>query len=215
MGSIFSSDKKRRATLVSEQDKAILTAKMSRDRLKQICKRCEANIEKDKERARVHLREGRKSQALLLLKRKRYEETTVNQVLVYLDRITQMINSLEMAQLNVEVTERLKQGNEALKQINESISIEEVERIIEESREAEAFQEELAFLLRGKLSEEDEQAAEEEYEQLLASQLPNVISEKPVREEGEKEEVERRKEKEEPLQKKQKRKAEPIALSAD
>ncbi|CAK5085551.1 unnamed protein product [Meloidogyne enterolobii] len=213
MGSIFSSDKKRRAALVSEQDKAILTAKMSRDRLKQVCKRCEANIERDKERARIHLKEGRKSQALLLLKRKRYEETTVNTVLGYLDKINQMINSLEMAQLNVEVTESLREGNEALKKINESISIEEVERIIEESKEAEAFQEELASLLRNKLSEEDEQAVEEEYEQLIASQLPKVVNEEIG---GDEEETERRKkEKEEVPQKKQKRKVEAVALAAD
>nr|CAD2150594.1 unnamed protein product [Meloidogyne enterolobii] len=217
MGSIFSSDKKRRAALVSEQDKAILTAKMSRDRLKQVCKRCEANIERDKERAKIHLKEGRKSQALLLLKRKRYEETTVNTVLGYLDKINQMINSLEMAQLNVEVTESLREGNEALKKINESISIEEVERIIEESKEAEAFQEELASLLRNKLSEEDELAVEEEYEQLIASQLPKVINEK-IGGGEDKEEIGRRKEEkegEEVPQKKQKRKVEAVALAAD
>nr|CAD2180934.1 unnamed protein product [Meloidogyne enterolobii] len=188
---------------------------MSRDRLKQVYKRCEANIERDKERAKIHLKEGRKSQALLLLKRKRYEETTVNTVLGYLDKITQMINSLEMAQLNVEVTERLKEGNEALKKINESISIEEVERIIEESKEAEAFQEELASLLRNKLSEEDEQAVEEEYEQLIASQLPKVINEKIGREEEKEKEIGRRKEEEEVPQKKQKRKVEAVALAAD
>ena len=59
------------------------------------------------------------SQALLLLKRKRYEESTRGQVEVYIDKIEQMIRSLEMAQLNVEVAERLRQGNEAMKKINE------------------------------------------------------------------------------------------------
>ena len=41
------------------------------------------------------------------------------QVEGYIDKIEQMIHGLEMAQLNAEVTERLKHGNEAMKKINE------------------------------------------------------------------------------------------------
>nr|CAD2133587.1 unnamed protein product [Meloidogyne enterolobii] len=70
MGSIFSSDKKRRAALVSEQDKAILTAKMSRDRLKQVCKRCEANIERDKERAKNTLERREEKSSITSVKKK-------------------------------------------------------------------------------------------------------------------------------------------------
>ena len=188
--------KKNPRQVVTEQDKAILAAKMARDRLKQVCKRCELSIEKDRERARELLKTGNKRQALLLLKRKRYEESTVAQVEGHIDRIEQMIRSLEIAQLNVEVTERLRQGNEALKSINESISIDEVERILDETREAEAFQEELAFLLRGKLSEADEQAAEDEYETMLAQSLPEPVAEQPAAAGERVEEKERRKERE-------------------
>lgn len=209
MGALFSSKKKSNPRMtVTDQDKAILTAKVTRDRLKHICRRCELNIEKDREKVRALLRDGNKSQALWLLKRKRYEEATATKVMDYIEKIEQMIRSLEMAQLNVEVTERLRQGNEALKTINESISIEEVERIIEESREAESFQEELAVLLRGKLSEEDEQAAEHEYEQLLAEQLPTAITEKPTAKPVEEEVEKRLKEKE------HRQHSKPIALQA-
>jgi hypothetical protein len=48
----------------------------------------------------------------------------VAQVEGHIDRIEQMIRSLEIAQLNVEVTERLRQGNEALKSINEVFRME-------------------------------------------------------------------------------------------
>lgn len=54
-----------------------------------------------------------------MLKRKRYEETLVDRILGQLDQVERMIHEIESAQLNKEVFERLKQGNEALQVLND------------------------------------------------------------------------------------------------
>ena len=57
-----------------------------------------------------------------------------------LDSIQQLIDSLEFAQVELQVVENLKLGNESLKKLNSLMSVEEVERIMEETREAVEYQ---------------------------------------------------------------------------
>ena len=57
-----------------------------------------------------------------------------------LDSIQQLIDSLEFAQVELQVVEKLKLGNESLKKLNSLMSVEEVERIMEETREAVEYQ---------------------------------------------------------------------------
>lgn len=61
------------------------------------------------------------SRALLLLKRKKYQETIIDRIEKQMDQIDRMVSEIETAQLNREVYERLKQGNEALQSLNEVI----------------------------------------------------------------------------------------------
>lgn len=46
-----------------------------------------------------------------------------------------LANDIEFAQVEVDVTRGLKDGNEALKKVNESLNIEDIERILDETRE--------------------------------------------------------------------------------
>lgn len=57
--------------------------------------------------------------ALLLLKRKRYQETLMDRISKQLEQVQRLVNEIEAAQLNKEVFERLRQGNEALQVLNE------------------------------------------------------------------------------------------------
>ncbi|KAI1713872.1 snf7 domain-containing protein [Ditylenchus destructor] len=204
MGSIFSkkhgNSPKYEAT---EQEKAILALKMQRDNMKQAFKRYENNIVKEKNMARNLLNDGRKDRALVVLKRKKYQEQLMDRILLQLDQIERMVHEIEAAQLNKEVYEKLRLGNQALKKLSEEFSIDEVEKLMEETREAAELQEELSSILATKLTQDDLDKVDEEYDEMIREQLPSVPTD----------ELPQRAKEKEP-EKKKERKAQKIALEA-
>ena len=71
----------------------------------------------------------------------------------------------------------LKVGNEALKQIHAIMSIEDVEKILDETREGIEKQQEIDDLLSTNLSPEDLEEVETELEQIMAEEnVPREIS---------------------------------------
>ncbi|KAI1717853.1 snf7 domain-containing protein [Ditylenchus destructor] len=187
----------------TEQDKAILALKVQRDNMKQAFKRYENNIVKEKNMARNLLNDGRKDRALVVLKRKKYQEQLMDRILLQLDQIERMVHEIEAAQLNKEVYEKLRQGNQALKTLSEEFSIDEVEKLMEETREAAELQEELSSILSTKLTQDDLDKVDEEYDEMIREQLPSVPTD----------ELPQRTKEKEP-EKKKERKAQKVALEA-
>lgn len=74
-------------------------------------------------------------------------------------------------------------GNEALKKVNELISIEDVEKILDETRESIEKQREIDEMLQGVLTNEDEEDVEKEFEKMMADSLaPQVEPRVPIAE---------------------------------
>jgi charged multivesicular body protein 6 len=74
----------------------------------------------------------------------------------------------------------LKTGSAALKKVHDILSIDEIEKIMDESREGIEKQREIDELISGELTEEDEEAVEAELEAILdvEDQLPDVPADK-------------------------------------
>ena len=125
---------------ITEQDRAVLGLKQQRDKLNQYKKRIEGNLDKERQVAKELLKHNKRDKARTLLKKKRYQENLLSQCDGQLDSIQQLIYSLEFAQVQLQVVENLKLGNESLKKLNSLMSVEEVERIMEETREAVEYQ---------------------------------------------------------------------------
>lgn len=53
-----------------------------------------------------------------------------------MDNLEKLTHDIEFAQIEIQVVEGLKQGNEALKKVNDSMNIEDIEMILDETREA-------------------------------------------------------------------------------
>ncbi|CAI2309150.1 unnamed protein product [Caenorhabditis sp. 36 PRJEB53466] len=206
MGGIFSKKERTpKPAPVSDQDNAILALKTQRDKMKQIIKRKENCMDKERQIAKQLLKDGRKDRALLLLKKKRYQENIIDQTLKHLIKIEQMVHDLEFAEVQQRVTEGLRQGNEALKKMNSLFDIDEIDRIMEETKEAAEYQEEISNMLSGQLSSADVSDVEKELEELLAAegqkmaldikdQLPNAPSHELPETERQKEQEKPRKE---------------------
>jgi len=120
---------------VTEQDKAILQLKQQRDKLKQYQKKIQVQLEKDREVARSLLREGKKDKAKLILRKKKFQESLLTKTDGQLENIEQLVHDLEFAQVEQEVVKGLQVGNASLKRMHELLSLEDVEKIMDETQE--------------------------------------------------------------------------------
>ncbi|KDR11542.1 charged multivesicular body protein 6-A [Zootermopsis nevadensis] len=179
MGALFGKSKKQQSR-VTEHDKAVLQLKQQRDEIKQYQKRIEKNLEKDKQLACKLLQAGKKERAKLLLRKKRFQEQILQRTDIQLENLEFLVHDLEFCQIEMQVINGLKVGNEALKKIHEVLNVEEVEKILDETREGVEKQQEIDDLLAGALTPEDEEAVEEELEQIIQAEMPDVPQEEPT-----------------------------------
>ncbi|KAM8837811.1 charged multivesicular body protein 6-like isoform 2-T2 [Spinachia spinachia] len=185
MGNLFGKKKQSRVT---EQDKAVLL-KQQRDKLRQYQKRIGLQLHKERLLAKQLLQDGRKDKALLLLKKKRYQDRLLDKTENQIGNLERMVQDLEFAQIETKVIQGLKVGNECLKKMHEVMSVEEVERIMDETQDAIEYQRQIDDMLAGTLTQEDEDAVLAELEAITQGdvelpevpedELPNAAENKP------------------------------------
>uniref|UniRef100_A0A3Q0RRL7 Charged multivesicular body protein 6 n=1 Tax=Amphilophus citrinellus TaxID=61819 RepID=A0A3Q0RRL7_AMPCI len=165
MGNVFG--RKSRPSRVTEQDKAILQLKQQRDKLKQYQKRITLQLEKERLLAKQLLQDGKKEKALLLLKKKRYQDQLLDKTENQISNLEHMVQDIEFMQIEMKVIEGLKVGNDCLKSMHEVLmSIEDVEKILDETQESIEYQRQIDEMLAGVLTQEDEDAVLAELEDI-------------------------------------------------
>lgn len=108
--------------------------------------------------------------AKTLLRKKKYQEKLLSNTDAQLETIEKLASDIEFAQVEAQVISGLRVGNEALKKVNEILSIDEVEQILDETRESIEKQQEIDALLNGALTEEDEDEVLAELDALVAAE---------------------------------------------
>lgn len=181
MGGLFSKkhDNKKPESRVTEQDKAILQLKQQRDKLKQYQKKINVQIEKDKNVAKQLLHDGKKEKAKLMLRKKKFQESLLEKTDGQLDNIDRMVHDLEFAQVESQVIQGLKVGNESLKKLHQLLSLEDVEKIMEETKEGIEYQQEIDDLLSGGLSAQDEDDVLAELDAIVKDTVTDKLPEVP------------------------------------
>ncbi|KAM4716465.1 charged multivesicular body protein 6-like [Anableps anableps] len=175
MGNVFG--RKSRSSRVTEQDKAILQLKQQRDKLKQYQKRITLQLEKERLLAKQLLKDGKKEKALLLLKKKRYQDQLLEKTESQISNLEHMVQDIEFMQIEMKVIDGLKIGNECLKSMHEIMSIEDVEKILDETQESIEYQRHIDEMLAGVLTQDDEDAVLAELEAITQAEevaLPEV-----------------------------------------
>lgn len=121
--------------------RAILDLKNQRDTLHRYQKRISHLTALETTAAKTCLAAGNKKRALLALRRKKYQESLLEQTDKQLEQLEKLTSSVEFALVQKDVVFGLRQGTEVLKEIQREMGgIEEVEKLVGEGEEARAYQ---------------------------------------------------------------------------
>lgn len=152
---------------VTAHDRAILDLKLQRDKLKQYQKKIQVILDREHEIAKAHLATGQKDRAAIALRRRKYQQSLLLKTDSQLENLEQLVSTIEFSLVEVSVLHGLKQGNEVLQEIHREMSIESVEKLMDETQEAREYQREIGDLLANRLTHDEEDSVQAE---LLALQ---------------------------------------------
>ncbi|KAF3936440.1 hypothetical protein ABW19_dt0205075 [Dactylella cylindrospora] len=155
------------ANKITAQDRAILDMKVQRDKLKAYQKRIQIVLDREHEIAKECLRNGQKDKALLALRKRKYQEQLLKKTDGHLETLEQLTSTIEFSLIQQSIVHGLQEGNKVLKEIQKEMSLERVELIVGETQDAIAYQKQVSEMLGTSMSNEDEDAVEDEYEALL------------------------------------------------
>jgi charged multivesicular body protein 6 len=115
--------------------------KNQRDKLRQYQKKITVITSREKEIAKECLARGEKDNALLALRRKKYQESLLAKTDSQLEQLEKLTSSVEFALVQKDVVFGLQQGTQVLKQIHKEMGgLEAVEKLMGETEEARAYQ---------------------------------------------------------------------------
>ncbi|TEB39029.1 hypothetical protein FA13DRAFT_1619650 [Coprinellus micaceus] len=151
---------------ITAQDRAILDLKLQRDKLRQYQKKVQGVLDREEAIARQHLEAGRKDRALIALRQRKYQQSLLQKTDGQLENLESLVFTIEFSLVEVSVLHGLKQGNEVLKEIHREMNVESVEKLLDETAEARAYQNEISDMLANNLTLDEEDAVQEELKQL-------------------------------------------------
>jgi charged multivesicular body protein 6 len=153
--------------VANASDRAILDMKLQRDKLQQYQKKITVLTDRETEIARECLRNKQPEKAKLALRRKKYQESLLKKTDEQLAQLEILVNDVEFARIQKDVVYGLQQGTNVLREIHREMGgIEGVERLMGESAEAQAYQQEVSDMLANRMSNQDEDEVEDELDAL-------------------------------------------------
>ncbi|QRV90461.1 charged multivesicular body protein 6 [Ceratobasidium sp. AG-Ba] len=165
---------------ISAQDRAIVDLKNQRDELKRYRRRIQTVLDREHAIAKEALANGNKRIALLALRRRKYQESMLQKTDNQLEILENLVSSIEFALVEKDILFGLQQGNKVLKSIHAEMSLEDVEKLMEETAEAVAYQNEIDQMLTSRMTVDEEEAVQKELEQLQSEAIGSAPIHEPA-----------------------------------
>lgn len=135
---------------VDDDDMALLDLKVQRDQLAGHRRRTEAQVGRDEGAAKACLREGKKPQAMLALRKKKMHEKLLQECQQHLARVDELIENVEVTRMQKDTVEALAAGVATLKKMQKEIGgVDYIQQLMDERQEALDAQRELGEALAG------------------------------------------------------------------
>ncbi|KAF3987987.1 hypothetical protein FT663_04214 [Candidozyma haemuli var. vulneris] len=167
---------------ITAQDRAIFQLKRQRDNLKQYQRKLAVIIEKQQGLAKQALVEGKKDKAKFYLRSRKQQESTINKTYEQLGNLENLIGTIEFKLIEKDVVYGLSQGNEVLKKLNSEMSVEKIDKVIDDLEDERLKVDEVSDMLgMGSLSHSEENEVDEEMAALERELAPKE-AEKPQEE---------------------------------
>eukprot|EP00038_Savillea_parva_P008267 m.175834 g.175834 ORF g.175834 m.175834 type:complete len:226 (-) comp14057_c0_seq1:492-1169(-) len=141
---------------VLERDEAILKLKVQRDKLKKMKKKIILTLEKETEIAKNLYKNKKKEEAKAVLRKKKYQEKLLDSTEAQVTNIEQLVSNIEEAAINKQVLDGLAAGNAALKEIQNTMSIDDVQDVMDGLKDGIEYANEIQELVGESLSQQDE-----------------------------------------------------------
>lgn len=176
MGNLLKTEEKEPKSRLAKVDLAAAELKITRDKLKNHQKKLESSIGSLQKCIIDCIRNKKKEQALLFLRKQKSVEKSALSIQNELLNIDYLVLNIENSQVQQKVFKALEEGNSILKQINKEVTLEDVDKLMADTEEAIEYQHEVGLALsRQGIDEED---CLEQLEKLEVSliDLPSVPS---------------------------------------
>ena len=144
-------------------DRAVLDMKTQRDKLQQYQKRITVITARETSVAKECLARGDKPKALVALRRKKYQESLLQKTDQQLAQLEVLVGDVEFALVQKDVVFGLQQGTKVLKEIHKEMGgVDAVEKLLEETAEAQEYEREVSEMLAGRMTNAEEDEVEDE-----------------------------------------------------
>eukprot|EP00658_Telonema_sp_P-2_P046027 TRINITY_DN340_c0_g1_i2.p1 TRINITY_DN340_c0_g1~~TRINITY_DN340_c0_g1_i2.p1 ORF type:complete len:231 (-),score=102.01 TRINITY_DN340_c0_g1_i2:36-728(-) len=165
---------------VTDQDKALLELKSARDTVKKYKKKLDAKIAEEKKTAKGIIVAGRdeaneakkarmKKKGIVLLKKIKYQEGLYESAEGQMLNLEQMIAEHEFRQIEVQVVDGTKSFNEAIQALQKEMSVDDVERIMDEAADSMDYVNEINGLLSEQLVDYDDAQVDADLARLMGT----------------------------------------------
>lgn len=151
---------------ITRHDKAILELKLQRDKLLKSRQRLATVVNRETQIAKQCVKAKKLEKAKLALRKKKRQQSLLDNLERQSNTLEELIDTIEFKLIEKDVLYGLEQGNKVLKEINSEMSMEKVEKILDDTEEAVSYQDELSERLGSLLTNGEEEEVDEELRQL-------------------------------------------------
>ena len=166
MGCMSGKNKNTSSSRINKDDKAIAEVKLTKDKVRNYLQKLERSIGICKDAVKECIRNKQKDKAMLALRKQKYLEKNLETGRDELLNLENLVLNIENAQMQKNVYEAMKQGNDFLKNMNQQLTIDDVEKLMEETAEAIEYQQQVGEILAQQGIREDDSDLLKQLEQL-------------------------------------------------